>query len=54
MADNGAVLQPGQPLLVLYQDVRFVAAYMPTGGLFSPAPRDRVVASTGLQSFTVR
>lgn len=52
MADNGAVLQPGQPLLVLYQDVRFVAAYMPTGGLFSPAPGDRVVASTGLQSFT--
>jgi multidrug resistance efflux pump len=52
VADNGAVLQPGQPLLVLYQDARFVAAYLPTGGLFSVAPGDRVVVSTGLQSFT--
>jgi hypothetical protein len=52
MVDNGAVLQPGQPLLALYQNARFVAAYLPTGGLFSVAPGERVVASTGLQSFT--
>jgi multidrug resistance efflux pump len=52
MVDNGAVLLPGQPLLVLYQDARFIAAYLPTGGLFSVVPGDRVVASTGLQSFT--
>lgn len=52
MADNGTVLQPGQPLLTIYQNSHFVLAYLPTGGLFSVLPGDRVVASTGLQSFT--
>jgi len=51
MAENGTVLQSGQPLLELYKDRRFVLAFLPTGRLFSVAPGDRIVISTGLQSF---
>jgi multidrug resistance efflux pump len=52
MADNGTVLQPGQPLIELYKDARLVVAYLPTGGLFRVFPGERVVMSTGLQSFS--
>lgn len=52
LTENGSVLAAGQPLLELYKDARFIVAFLPTGGLFSVAPGDRVVASTGLQTFT--
>ena len=52
LTENGAVLAAGQPLLELYKDARFIIAFLPTGGLFLVLPGDRVVASTGLQTFT--
>jgi multidrug resistance efflux pump len=52
LAEDGTVLNPGQPLLALYKDARFIQAFLPTGGLFSVSVGDRVVASTGMQSFT--
>jgi hypothetical protein len=39
-------------LRVLCQDARFVAAYSPTGGLFSVAPGDRAVVGTGRRCST--
>lgn len=50
-AQKGAVLSPGQPLMEIYGDDRFVLAYLPTGGLFSVAQGDHVRVSTGLQTF---
>jgi len=38
--------------LALYKDVRFIQAFLPTGGLFTVSVGDRIVASTGLQNFT--
>jgi multidrug resistance efflux pump len=52
LAEDGTVLNPGQPLLALYKDVRFIQAFLPTGGLFTVSVGDRIVASTGLQNFT--
>jgi multidrug resistance efflux pump len=52
LAEDGTVLTPGQPLLVLYKDARFIQAFLPTGGLFSVSTGDHVVVSTGLQSFS--
>ena len=52
MIENGTVLLPGQTLMELYQDDRFVSAYLPTGSLFSVSEGDPIVASTGLQTFT--
>ncbi|PPQ31796.1 HlyD family efflux transporter periplasmic adaptor subunit [Rhodopila globiformis] len=54
LVDDGMVVNPGQPMLALYKDARFIQAFLPTGVLFSIAVGDRVVASTGLQSFTGR
>jgi multidrug efflux pump subunit AcrA (membrane-fusion protein) len=50
MAEAGTVLGPGQPLLELYNDARFVRAFLPTGSLFAPSLGDRVVIRTGLQN----
>jgi multidrug resistance efflux pump len=52
LAENGAVLTPGQPLLELYNNARFILAFLPTGGLFPVSPGERVVIEAGLQRFT--
>jgi multidrug resistance efflux pump len=52
LAEDGTVLNPGQPVLALYRDVRFIQAFLPTGGLFTVSVGDSIVASTGMQSFT--
>jgi multidrug resistance efflux pump len=52
LVDDGTVVNPGQPLLALYKDARFIQAFLPTGVLFSVSVGDRVVASTGIQSLT--
>ena len=54
LADNGTVVLPGQPLLELRDDTRFVRAFLPTGGLFAISPGDDVVIGTGLCSFSGR
>ncbi|HQT80353.1 MAG TPA: HlyD family efflux transporter periplasmic adaptor subunit [Rhodopila sp.] len=51
LTEKGAVLGAGQPLMELYGDDRFVLAYVPTGGLFSIRPNQKVRISTGLQTF---
>ena len=52
LVDDGTVVNPGQPLLALYKDARFIQAFLPTGVLFSVSVGDRVIASTGMQSFS--
>jgi multidrug resistance efflux pump len=52
LAENGMVLSPGQPLLELYDDTRFVLAFVPTGGLFAVSPGEHVIINAGLQLFT--
>lgn len=45
---QGAVIQPGEPLMDLYSGPRYVLAYVPTGTLFSISPGDRVSIRFGL------
>jgi multidrug resistance efflux pump len=54
LAENGTVVMPGQSMLELYDDRRFVRAFVPTGGLFAVSPGDDVVIGTGLRSFSGR
>jgi multidrug resistance efflux pump len=51
LTEKGAVLGAGQPLMEIYGNDRFVLAYLPTGGLFSVLPGDRVTISTGMLTF---
>jgi multidrug resistance efflux pump len=51
LAENGAVLAAGQPLLEIYDDRRFVLAYVPTGGLFHVTQGQSVQIRAGLQTF---
>ena len=51
VADQGAVVRPGDPLVEVYGDQRFVLAYLPTGALYSVIPGDQVMIETGWRTF---
>jgi multidrug resistance efflux pump len=51
LTEKGAVLAAGQPLMEIYGHDRFVLAYLPTGGVFSVLPGDRVRISNGMLTF---
>jgi multidrug resistance efflux pump len=47
-ADQGAVVRPGDPLIEVYGNKRYVLAYLPTGALYNVNRGDRVRIETGL------
>jgi membrane fusion protein (multidrug efflux system) len=49
VADKGAVVRTGEPVMEIYGDNRYVLAYVPTGGLYEVAPGNRVEIKSGLQ-----
>lgn len=49
-ADQGAVIRPGDPLVEVHGDQRFVLAYLPTGALYDVRPGDRVQIEAGLRT----
>lgn len=51
IADQGAVVRAGDPMLEIYGNQRFVLAYLPTGALYEVKPGDRVRISAGLRTF---
>jgi multidrug resistance efflux pump len=48
VAEKGAVVRAGEPLVEIYGNSRFVLAYLPTGGMYKVAVGDRVNIKTGL------
>src|SRR5205807_1958374 len=50
VAEKGAVVRAGEPLVEIYGNSRFVLAYLPTGGLYKIAVGDRVNIKTGLHT----
>lgn len=50
----GSVFQPGQPLMEIYSDTRYVLAYLPMGTLYHIAIGDSVTIHWGLRSLTGR
>jgi len=50
VADQGAVIRPGDPLVEVYGNQRFVLAYLPTGALYDVRPGDRVQIEAGLRT----
>jgi multidrug resistance efflux pump len=50
VADQGAVIRPGDPLVEVYGNQRFVLAYLPTGALYDVRPGDRVQIESGLRA----
>jgi multidrug resistance efflux pump len=51
LASTGSVLRTGDPLFELYNNERFVLAYLPTGTLYQVKPGDDVQVSTGLHTY---
>ena len=51
IADQGAVVRAGDPMMEIYGNQRFVLAYLPTGALYEVKPGDRVRISAGLRTF---
>jgi multidrug resistance efflux pump len=49
-ADQGAVVRPGDPLVEVYGNQRFVLAYLPTGALYNVSLGDRVQVEAGLRT----
>jgi multidrug resistance efflux pump len=49
VANQGAVVRAGDPLVEVYGNNRFVLAYLPTGALYDVAPGDHVQIETGLR-----
>jgi multidrug resistance efflux pump len=47
IADQGAVVRAGDPLVEVYGDKRFVLAFIPTGVLYTVKPGDHVLIDTG-------
>ena len=47
IADQGAVVRAGDPLIEVYGDKHFVLAYIPTGALYSVQPGEHVLIDTG-------
>ena len=47
IADQGAVVRAGDPLIEVYGDKHFVLAYIPTGALYSVQPGEQVLIDTG-------
>src|SRR5215467_10712837 len=50
VADQGAVIRTGDPLVEVYGNQRFVLAYLPTGALYDVRPGDRVQIESGLRA----
>ncbi len=46
----GSVFQPGQPLMEIYSDARYVLAYLPSGALYQVAVDDPVTIRWGLRA----
>ena len=49
IADQGAVVRAGDPMMEIYGNQRFVLAYLPTGALYEVKPGDRVRIRAGLR-----
>jgi multidrug resistance efflux pump len=51
LASTGSVMRTGDTLFELYNNERFVLAYLPTGALYHLKPGDEIQISTGLRTY---